>query len=163
MDETDVRIISYLRENARINLTRLSRETNIPISTIFDRLKKFDGVIKKHTVIVDFSRLGFDIKVNFILKVDKQNRDRLRDFLMKDIRVNSVYKINNGYDFLVEAIFSDMKEANEFTEKLEPFKVKSEEYYILDEIKREAFMSDPPMLDLLFIKPGKCLSGIQTI
>ena len=42
----------------------MSKRLKIPISTIYDKLKKYDGnIIKKHTAILDFEKLGFGIKV----------------------------------------------------------------------------------------------------
>ncbi|MFO8016503.1 MAG: Lrp/AsnC family transcriptional regulator [Candidatus Woesearchaeota archaeon] len=144
-------LISHLRQNARKNLTAISRSTGIPVSTLFEKIKQLErGVIKKHTALLDFSRLGFDVRVNFALKAGKQARDRVKEFLMKDARVNSVYRVNNGYDFFVECIFRSMKEASDFSEKLEELKVKEvKEYYILDELKKEEFMGDPVLTDMM--------------
>jgi len=41
LNKKDLLLISKLRENSRIKLTSLSKETSVPISTIFDRLKDF--------------------------------------------------------------------------------------------------------------------------
>ncbi len=141
-------LISHLRENARKNLTRISRETGIPVSTIFERLKLYEkDIILKHTTILDFSRLGYNIKANIVIKVQREERDNLQSFLNKQESVNSLYRINNGYDFLVEAVFLDMKEANDFTEKLERFKIKNKEcFYVLEDIKKEAFMGSPSII-----------------
>ena len=141
-------LISHLRQNARKNLTAISRCTGIPVSTLFEKIKQLEkSLIKKHTALLDFSRLGFDVRVNFALKAGKQARERVMEFLMKDARVNSVYRINNGYDFMAECIFRSMKEASEFSEKLEEIKVKEvKEYYILDELKKEEFMGDPELM-----------------
>ena len=55
-DNKDLLIISCLRENSRNNLTNISKMTGIPISTIFDWLKKYEGsIIKKHTALLSFS------------------------------------------------------------------------------------------------------------
>ncbi len=142
-------LLSHLRKNARKNLTALSRQTGIPVSTLFERIKRYEGgIIRKHTALIDFSRLGFEIRVNIFLKADKSRRDELKRFLMKEQGVNSVFRINNGYDFLVEGIFRNMKEVTDFTEKLEGYKVKEiKEYYTLEEIKKEGFMSDPEYVD----------------
>jgi DNA-binding Lrp family transcriptional regulator len=151
LEKEDMMILSHLRENARKNLTSISKSTGIPISTIFDKLKKYDGdLIIKHTAMLDFAKLGYEVKVHIMMKVPKENRDDLRTHLLKDARINSVYRINNGYDFMVEAFFKNMKEVNDFSECLEKFKVKdAEEYYVLEEIKKESFMSDPQTVGLL--------------
>ncbi|MBD3313517.1 hypothetical protein GF345_03675 [Candidatus Woesearchaeota archaeon] len=151
MEKDDAIIISHLRDNARKNLTSISKATGIPISTIFDRIKRYDGsYIKRHTALLDFSKLGYDMRVNIVLKVPKENREALQEFLVKTEHINSMFRINNGYDFLVDALFRNMKEVNDLMEELEQFKVKKECYYVLEDIKREAFMSDPMLVKAFY-------------
>ena len=144
LNQKDLLLLINLRQNARETLTRLSRKTNIPISTIYDKLKLFYGdIIKKHTSILDFARLGYNARVNIMLRVDKEQREQIKDFLARKDCINSVFKINNGYDFLAEGIFKDIREVEDFLETLDDkFKIKSKQiYYVVDEIKREGFMT----------------------
>lgn len=146
LNKRDITIISYLRKNARKNLTTLSKETGIPVSTIFDRIRSHEnGIIKKHTAIIDFSKLGYTTRVNIMLKIRKDQREQMKEYLRKQENINSVFKINNNYDFLVEGIFRNIKELEEFLERTdERFDVEAKNiYYIVDEIKKEDFMSDP--------------------
>ena len=60
-NQKELLIMSHLRENSRKNLTKISKETKIAVSTIFDKIKKYEGgIIKKHTCILDFTKLGFE-------------------------------------------------------------------------------------------------------
>jgi DNA-binding Lrp family transcriptional regulator len=140
----DMLLMTHLRRNARENLTRISKLTHIPVSTVFDRLREFEkGLIQKHTTLLDFRRLGFDIRVNMLFKVSKDMRDSLRDFLMSNENVNSLFKVNNGYDYLVEAVFRDMNDLQRFTDLLDKFRIESrQELFVLEDLKREGFMSD---------------------
>lgn len=151
LERKELILLSHLRQNARKNLTTISRETGIPVSTIFDKIRKYEKtVIKKHTALLDFSQLGYDVKVHIALRVPREQRNDLKEYLMKEPLVNSVYRINNGYDFLIEAFFRNIREVHDFVEGLERFKVKKpEEYYVLEEIKKEAFMSDPEMVRVI--------------
>jgi len=107
--------MTYLRSNARENLTKLSRMTHIPVSTIFDRLREYESeIISKHTTLLDFKKLGFDIKINILFKIARGSRDDFKEFLVKNHNINSVFRVNNGYDYLVEAIFRGMHELQEF-------------------------------------------------
>lgn len=145
VSEKELVLISHLRQDARKNLTKISRDTGMPVSTIFDKMKELKGsIVRRHTTLLDFSKLGYDVRVNLAIKVPREKRDELKEYLLREPKVNSISRINNGYDFLIEAIFRNMKEANDFTEGLERFGVKSvEEYFVLEDLKREAFMSDP--------------------
>ena len=147
----DAILMTYFRRNARENLTRISRYTHIPVSTIFDRLREFERtMIQKHTTLVDFKKLGFDIKINILFKVNRDSRDAFREFLMTNENINSVFRINNGYDYLVEAIFKDMSDLQRFSELLDRFKIENkQELFVLEDLKREGFLSDDVHTSLL--------------
>ncbi len=147
----DLIVISYLRQNARETLTRLSRKTHIPVSTIYDKLKLHEHeLITKYTSLLDFSKLGFNTRANIILKVDRNKRDEVRDYLMKHQNINSVCKINNG-DFMIDVIFKHIKGMEDFIENMEHrFDIKDRQvYYVIDDIKRESFMNDPAVLEII--------------
>ncbi len=142
----------YLRQNSRMKLTSLSRKTSIPISTIFDKLKSYDkGIIDRNICLLNFSKLGFHTKAHIMLKVNKKDKHEIKDYLKNNFNVNSLYKINNGYDYLAEGIFKNIKETEEFLEVLdEKFSIKSKVvHYIIDDIKKERFMDDPQLVDVL--------------
>jgi len=148
----DLVIMSYLRRNSREKLTSISRKSGIPISTIFEKIKRNeDGVIRKHTCLVDFAKLGFHSRAKIALQSNINHRTELTEFLLKHLNVNSVYKINNGYDYLLDGVFKNMKDMEDFLETLRlKFKIrKLETYFIIEDLKAEAFMSDPQTLDLL--------------
>lgn len=146
--DKEVLIMAHLRKNARQRLTQISRKTGIPVSTIFDAIKA-TTLVKKYTALLDFPKLGFTTKAMMLIKANKDSKEALREHLVKHANINSIYRINNGYDFLIEGIFKNMVELEEFVEKLEErFGIKTKElHYILEDIKREEFLADPQMLN----------------
>ena len=137
--------MSELRRDSRQKLTKISKLVHIPISTIFDRLKIFeDNVIKKNTVLLNFSSLGFNARANICMKVAKDKRDDLKKFLLTHQNVNSLYKTTNNYDYIAETVFKNLQEMEKFLERLEDkFSIEKEVFYIIEDIKREGFLSDP--------------------
>ena len=63
----------------------------------------------------------------------------------------TIYKINNGFDLLAEFVFRDVKDLDKFLDGLDKkFTIKKREvHYLIDDIKRESFMSDPNTIDML--------------
>ena len=151
LDKKELIILSKFRENSRESLTKMSKKISVPVSTIYEKLKGYEkSVIKKHTSLLDFSKLGFNTRATIILKVTKENKDPLKDFLLNNRYVNTFYKINNGYDFMIEAIFRELNEVESFVEELEDkYNVQDKKvYYIIDELKKEAFLSNSEYLKL---------------
>lgn len=145
LSKKDALIVSQLRASARKNLTAISKETRIPVSTLFDKLKKLEKIcILKHTSLLDFNVLGYSTRANIMLKSGKKDKEALAEYLSKNESVNSVFKITNGYDFMVEGIFKTIKELEIFLDALdERFSIsKKQVYYIIDELKREEFMAN---------------------
>lgn len=143
--EKELKLLSFFRNNSRTSLTKMSREANMPVSTIFDKLKEYEknDLIKKHTSLIDFKKLGFDVKSQMLVSSSKEDRNKIQEFLIKHPKVNTVFRINNGYDFLIEAIFRNMMELDEFTKQLEQFKIiEKKEYFVMEDIKREEFLTN---------------------
>ncbi len=153
MEDKDIVLLAHLRKNARAKLTQISKHTGIPVSTIFERLRMpLSGCVAKYTCILNNSELGFNSRATVILKVDKEQKVEIGQFLEKHQNVNSLYRINNGYDFMLDVVFRQMVHLEEFIEQLErKFRIKQKEvYFIIDEVKQEAFLADPNTAMFLF-------------
>ena len=151
----DLVILANLRTNGRESLTALSRKTRIPVSTIFDKIRaQEDSAIRKHTTLLNFEKLGFNSRAFVILGIEKEHREKLREFLLTCPNINSVLKINNGFNFMVEFIFRNMVDVENCIEDIEErFNIKHKKvHYIIEDLKREGFLEDSDKIDVLF--PG---------
>ncbi|MBS3108100.1 Lrp/AsnC ligand binding domain-containing protein [Candidatus Woesearchaeota archaeon] len=153
MDKKDLLILSNLRMNARASLTDISKSTKVPISTIFDKLRvhQNEKLIKKHTALLDFNKLGYPVKAKILIKVNKNKKEEIRNFLLYHPNVNSLFQISNGYNFLIEVVFKQISQLEEFSELLEDkYDIRTKQvYFVIEDIKREEFMSKPESLEAL--------------
>lgn len=148
MSGKDLRILAYLRSNARIPLTKMSKMINIPVSTIFDRLKTSEeNLITKHTSLLDYAKLGYHTRANISLKVHRDDKEGLQSYLMGHDAINSAYRINNGFDFMVEGIFRHILDLENFLDEVESrFKIEKKDFhFVIKDLKREAFLSNPEL------------------
>lgn len=151
INKNELEILSAFRKNARESLTTASRKLRVPVSTLYDRLRKYqNSVITKHTALLDFEKLGYNIRVILSFKTSLKDKSLVQTFLENHHRINSIYKISNDSDFLIEAIFKNLIELNQFSEKLEEFSIKNKhEFYIVKDIKREAFLTTNEAIELI--------------
>ncbi len=143
--QKDVKILKHLREDGRKSLTKISRQTKIPVTTIYERMKGHEGgLIRKHTCLIDFSLLGYEIMAKILLETDIESKNELAEFLVKHSQINSVHKISNGYDFLIEGIFREVSDVDSFIEKIESkYNIKNKKYFlVLEDLKREGFLTN---------------------
>jgi len=136
-------ILNELRKNARVSLLEVAKKTNIPLSTVYDKVRNYEGeIIKKHTSIIDFQNLGYHARRIIALKVKKENKENIQNFLESHPNVNSLYKINNGFDFLVEIVARNSGAIYDILEeiRLQNGILKKSCFEILEEIKKEDFL-----------------------
>jgi DNA-binding Lrp family transcriptional regulator len=152
LNKKKIELLMQLRKDGRQSLTEISRKVNMPVSTIFDRVRSSkEDVIRRFTCLLDFSLVGFNCRAQMVFRIKKEDRARMQNHLLKHPNVNSVYKINNGYDFLVETVFKQLKDVDDFMEKVEEkFKILEKKvYYIIEDIAREVFLTDAVHAELL--------------
>ena len=156
LSDSDLALLAHLRKNARMKMTHLSKKTEVPVSTIFERMKgPIAACVYKYTCILNNIELGFNSRATIILKVDKEQKKEIGSFLDKHHNVNSLLRINNGYDFLIDVIFRQMANLEEFVEQLErKYKITQKEiYFVIDEGKQESFLGDPAAVSLVMGGP----------
>lgn len=155
MKKTDATIINAFRTDGRMQLTELSRKTGLPVSTLHERLRKYvhQGVLKP-SALLNFKKVGYDARAHILLAADPCVKEKLHTALSSNPHVNSLYRINNGWHYLLECVFPTMYDLELFVEKLEQqFPIKRKEvHYTLDELKREAFLAGPtlPLMEATF-------------
>ena len=144
LDQTDLKILGHLQKNARKTLTRMSKETRIPISSIYDRLKRLEGinVIKRYTSLFDLKKIGIHCRVLLLIRVNKSEKNDLEAYLMGNPFVNSLVRANGKQNFVAECLFCDMKDLESFTESVRKrFKgIEFSVHHILEDLKRESFL-----------------------
>jgi DNA-binding Lrp family transcriptional regulator len=144
VDKKDIMILSHLRSNANQPISDISRNTGIPATTVYDRIRSHEkSLIKRYTVLVDFAKLGYLVKTKIAIKAGKPDKEKLLKFLMEHPNVNSLSKIDLGFDYFVEVIFRGHNETHEFLDKLdEMFKIEEKHvFFVVDEIEKEKFLS----------------------
>ena len=123
IDEKDKKILEILQENSSLSSHKISKRTLIPVTTVNNRIKKLKnlGVIKKFTVDIDKSKLGFSLVAYIFLTVSleelKQEGMKIKD-LMKIIRnnplVESTDNVTGDVDVVVKMHVRDINELNDY-------------------------------------------------
>ena len=95
IDKKDMLIMAHLRMNARETLTRISKKTRVPVSTVYERIKNKEAeLIVKHCALLDFTKLGFMTKAQVLIKAKNGDKKMVQEYLSKHHHVNNLFKIN---------------------------------------------------------------------
>ena len=90
-------------------------------------------------------------KANIAIKVERNSKEELQNFLMKHPNVNSLSKINFGSDFLAEVVFKSIADVENFVEGLERnYSISQIQIFsIIEELKKEEFLTKPEHFELI--------------
>lgn len=123
IDDKDRKILEILKENSSLSTYKISKKTLIPITTVNNRIKKLKGlgVIKRFTIEIDKSKLGFNlaayILINISLRELKEANMTTKD-LMKLIKKNSnielIDNVTGDVDIIIKIHAEDINEVNDY-------------------------------------------------
>ena len=144
LQQSEMKIINELRKNSRRNLNELAINAGLPVSTTYEKIKGYERgkIIKRHTSLIDFYNLGYLSRVIVAIKVKRELRENICNMLKDHPNINSVYRINRGYDYLIELVAKDSNEMSDILEDLSMQEgiVEKNLFEILSEIKKEEFI-----------------------
>jgi len=109
-------------------------------------IKTLQGnLITRHTVLLDYSKLGYHTRAQVLIKVNGKDKNAMMNYLCAHENINSVFKINNGWDLIVEIVQKTNKDLDAFLTLLESKYAieKTEIHYLIDQVKAEGFSPVP--------------------
>ncbi len=120
IDETDKKILTTLIQKPFIPQKELAKEVGVTTPTIYNRTLKLkkDGIFLGYTPMIAYDKLGYDVTaiINIQIK-DGKVKEAAAKFI-NDPNVCSVYDISGRYDFLVIAKFHNVKELDNWDNKI---------------------------------------------
>jgi DNA-binding Lrp family transcriptional regulator len=119
LDSSDLKILSAVRTNGRETLTKISADTGISISLVFDRLKRMEqeGLIKSYSCSVDWKRLGLNRRVLLLIRMPERLRDKAQARLARSHHINNLWRLD-GNGLAAEAMFVSQRQQEVFIEAL---------------------------------------------
>jgi Lrp/AsnC family transcriptional regulator for asnA, asnC and gidA len=103
-DELDMKILRELIRDASQSVPKLSRKINVNTSVVYSRIKRLvrRGLIKRFTVDVNESLLGYTVTAFVGLNVDTKLRDKVLEGLRRIHEVREVYEVTGRFDFIAQ-------------------------------------------------------------
>ncbi len=139
--ENHLTVLKHLRSNARKSFSAISRQSNIPVTTVFDSYQKLtkNKIITKHSSLIDFRKLGFFYRSFVFVKIAKKKE--MLSFLQDHPGVNSIFRISK-YDYAIDVVFPTIKEYYIFLDDLRDFGIKEfEAHDVIEHLKQEEFLN----------------------
>ncbi len=119
IDSKDIQILSLLLNNARLSNKEIAAKVEIAQSSTHDRIKKLTqkGYIKGAHVQINQKKLGLNIEVMLAIKLNKQHRSIIGDFIKKASQfpgVLQIFHMAGNNDFILHVAVKDSDELRGF-------------------------------------------------
>ena len=119
IDKTDARILDCLQEDATMSLNDIADMVSSSRSAVWRRIQKMetDGIIKKHTILLDGPKVGLGVMVFAQIKMQAQNRDSLPEFIEKVSsfpEVMECHTLMGDIDFILKIQVKDVQAYEDF-------------------------------------------------
>jgi Lrp/AsnC family transcriptional regulator for asnA, asnC and gidA len=103
LDETDMKILSFLYRDASVSIPKLSKELGLNLSVTYSRIKRLArrGIISQFTVSVDESKLGLPATAVVAINLDPKQREQAIDQISKLDGVREITEVTGRYDVFV--------------------------------------------------------------
>jgi len=113
LDDTDIRLLRILQENARLSNVELSERVGLSASPCLRRMRQLEdsGVIKGYMTLIDQNVIGLPVSV-FISVTLKEQSERALDEFEGRIRalpeVMECYLMTGTADYLLRVVTADL-------------------------------------------------------
>ena len=120
LNETDLRILQVLLEDARFSSRQIAKKVGVSVGTVLSRIKKMEeeGLIKGYSVIMDHEKLGYQLTVVMEVTVSKGRLIEMENEIAKIPNVCSVYDVTGLTDAFIIAKFKTREDLGRFTKRL---------------------------------------------
>ena len=141
LDETDVKVLKALTEDARLSSRQIAKQCKISIGTVLSRIKRMEeeGVIKGYTALLDQEKLGYELTVVTEIIVSKGRLLEMENEIARIPNVCCVYDLTGLSDAAIIAKFKNREELSKFTKRLLslPFVERTNTHVVLTTIKED--------------------------
>ena len=119
LDQTDLKILRILQQNARLTNKELAAQVNLSTTPVFERLKRLErnGYIKKYVAVLDAEKLNRGFIVFCNVKMRRLSKEIARDFMERMLNIPEVtecYNISGQFDYRLKIHAPDMRYYQEF-------------------------------------------------
>ncbi|GAB2801255.1 Lrp/AsnC ligand binding domain-containing protein [Rhabdobacter roseus] len=116
IDNTDLRILSLLMENASLPYTEIGKRVFVSGGTVHVRMKKMEqmGIVKGSQLLIDPAKLGWDISAFLGVYLDKSSLyDEVASALEKIPEVVNIHYTTGIYSIFIKIVCRDTEHLRE--------------------------------------------------
>lgn len=97
--------------DASISVPNLSKKLGINASVLYSRIKRLirKKLIKKFTIVIDESLLGYEVKASVGINRDPKYKDAIYKSLMEIPRIASISEVTGRFDIIIRVFAENLE------------------------------------------------------
>lgn len=144
LDETDLRILQLLQQDARLTNKQIADQIGKSVTPVFERIRRLEkeGYIKHYIAVLNNKKIGKGLVAYTHVRLCLHDQETIAQFEETVVHFHEVmecYRMAGEYDYLLSISVRDMDEFNEFViNKLSLiYDIGSvQTYFVIDEMKK---------------------------
>lgn len=123
MDNVSYKILSLLQTDSRMTYTDISKEVNLSIPSVKEKINKMieKGIIKNSTIDIDFEKLGRHIRAIVMIDVKFNRYKKFMEFCYENPYITDFYRVVGSYNATIFVAIEDSDSFEKFIDKIKNF------------------------------------------
>ena len=148
LDKTDLKILKFLQQNARIPMTELAEKVGLSTTPVTERVKRLerDNFITGYHARLNPNLLGKGLLIFVELKLRSKSGNIFEDFRREVMRIPQILEchlVSGEYDYLIKVRLPDMSAYRDMLGNILlhlPAAAESRSYVVMEEVKEETVL-----------------------
>ena len=107
LDTIDVKILEIMQQNARVSISDLSKQVNLSLSAVSERLKKLEAsnIIEQYTTIIASSAMERELSVLMLVSLENTGVSQVKElqlFVENEDEILECHHITGEYDYALK-------------------------------------------------------------
>ncbi|MBP5749410.1 MAG: Lrp/AsnC family transcriptional regulator [Firmicutes bacterium] len=125
LDTIDVRILEVLQDNARVSISELSKQVNLSLSAVSERLKKLENsnIIEQYTTVLNPSAMEKDLSAIMMISMeDPSDTAEFTRLVQEQNEILECHYITGTYDYVLKITTKNMSTLETLMNKIKSIK-----------------------------------------
>lgn len=113
LDRTDLAILKYLQQNARVTVKEISEKVHLSTTPVHERIRRMEesGVITQYVTLVNAAKIGKGLMVICYVSLKQHSKHAGAKFIKSILEMNEVLEcltISGEFDFMLKVVTENM-------------------------------------------------------
>ena len=125
LDTIDVRILEVLQDNARVSISELSKQVNLSLSAVSERLKKLENsnIIEQYTTVLNPAAMEKDLSAIMMISMeDPSDTAEFTRLVQEQNEILECHYITGTYDYVLKITTKNMSTLETLMNKIKSIK-----------------------------------------